>query len=90
MHGAIGAFSLGVPALLFRTDSRSEMAEEFGIPVLDDREDEPVTIRRAVRAFLKSHRSQSNVDIALLKQFEEERIQRMLCVESFTGRVANG
>ena len=37
VHGALGAHSLGVPALLFRTDSRVGLAEELGIPVVDDR-----------------------------------------------------
>ncbi len=37
VHGALGANSLGVPALLFRTDSRVGLAAELDIPVVDDR-----------------------------------------------------
>lgn len=37
VHGALGAHSLGIPALLFRTDSRVALADELGIPVVDDR-----------------------------------------------------
>ncbi len=38
VHGAMAALSLGVPTLLFRTDSRFGMAQALGAAVLDDRE----------------------------------------------------
>lgn len=36
VHGALGALSLGVPAILFRTDNRAAMAEELGGTVIDE------------------------------------------------------
>ena len=38
VHGSLAALSMGTPVLLFRTDSRSQAAEELGAEVLDDLE----------------------------------------------------
>ena len=36
VHGALGALSLGVPAVLFKTDNRASMAEELGADVIQE------------------------------------------------------
>lgn len=50
VHGAVAARSLGVPALLFRTDSRSTMAEMLGTTVVDN----APSSAQAVEAFLSA------------------------------------
>lgn len=42
VHGAMGALSMGLATLLFRTDSRYTMAEQLGAAIADDREDHPI------------------------------------------------
>lgn len=50
VHGAVAARSLGIPALLFRTDSRAALAETLGVTVVDN----DVSSGTAVESFLEA------------------------------------
>lgn len=52
VHGALGAEALGVPAILFQTDSRGLLAADVGATVLDDTGGDDDGILRTVQAVL--------------------------------------
>lgn len=50
VHGAMAALSLGVPTLLFKTDTRFEMASESGAAIQDDRDLDPSKLNHVLES----------------------------------------
>jgi len=72
IHGAIGALSLGVPALLFKTDSRWETAERLGATTWKDDSQDVGTLLQLIDDFIMAAPDRS----VALSNFVREKRQR--------------